>query len=63
MDAGGYAKFGMQFDDPRLAIGFYPLGQLVDIEQFNDAQARQNLREKLRSSAAIGWKARSICDA
>lgn len=54
-EAGGYAKFGINFGDPRLAIGFYPLGQLVDINRFKDAAARQNLRDRLSSSTVIDW--------
>lgn len=52
----GVAFFGMKYEDPRLAKGFFELGELVDVDSYRaDKALRDELRSKLTTADVIGW--------
>lgn len=52
----GVAFFGMKYEDPRLAKGFFKLGELVDVDSYRaDKALRDELRSKLTTADVIGW--------
>lgn len=52
----GVDFFGMKYDDPRLAKGFFKLGELVDADSYRANKAlRDELRNKLTTADVIGW--------
>ncbi len=52
---GGLAFWGYEFDSPYLAKGFFQLGQLVDMDRYQDQAQRQMLREQLARAHVVGW--------
>lgn len=52
----GVDFFGMKYDDPNLAKGFFKLGELVDADSYRANKAlRDELRNKLTTADVIGW--------
>lgn len=54
-ERGGQDFFKHSLDDPKLAIGYLKIGQLVNIQEFNTITARDKLRKQLATSTLIGW--------
>lgn len=52
---GGRDFFGYDYDDPRLAKGFFVLGELEDLASYADPQRRQALRAQLQQAHVAGW--------
>ncbi len=52
---GGQRFFGFDYDDPKFAKGFFKLGQLQDIGQYELPERRQALRLQLKNSHIVGW--------
>lgn len=52
---GGADYFGYPIDDPAMAIGFFRLGTLMDIDNYATAEQRHALRAKLQSAVVVGW--------
>jgi hypothetical protein len=52
---GGWRFFGYEYDDPRLARGFFKLGELVDLADYADASRRDALRTALSSAHVQSW--------
>ncbi len=46
---GGAAFFGYEFDDPKLAVGFFKLGQLENINDYASFEQRQKLRAQIKN--------------
>lgn len=53
---GGQDYFGYSFDDPAMAIGFFRLGTLTDIDAYASLEERLQLRTKLQSAVVLGWQ-------
>lgn len=53
---GGEAFFRFPYHDPRMAKGFFIVGQLEDLDDYGDSARRQALRDKLRSSSVDSWR-------
>lgn len=48
--------FGMKYEDPKLAKGFFKLGELVNVDMYRaDKALRDELRNKLTTADVIGW--------
>lgn len=56
---GGAEFFGIDYDDPRLAKGFFRIGQLIDLQAYSTFTQRNALREQLKTSRIVAWKFRS----
>jgi hypothetical protein len=54
-DRGGQDFFGFALDDPRLAVGYLKIGELVNLDEFATVQARDQLRSQLAQSQPVGW--------
>lgn len=52
---GGKQFFGFDFDDQKLAKGFFKLGQLQDIAEYSLPHRREALRQQLKKSDVVGW--------
>jgi hypothetical protein len=52
---GGRQFFGFDFDDPKLARGFFKIGQLENLSDFTTVSARQALRNSLKDSHVVNW--------
>lgn len=55
-ERGGISYFGYEIDDPRLAVGYMKIGQLLNLAEYSNLAARQKLRSTLARSSLIGWK-------
>ncbi|MBL0076566.1 MAG: hypothetical protein IPP41_11810 [Rhodocyclaceae bacterium] len=53
---GGNSFFGFDFDDPRLAKGFFKIGQLENLDHYRNASQRTALREQLKGSSIVQWQ-------
>lgn len=53
---GGREFWPYEFHDPRMCIGFYQLGQLVDVDWFNTSAARSALRQSLSKAEVVSWQ-------
>lgn len=53
---GGTEFFGFDYEDPRLAKGFFKIGQLVDLTAYASFTQRQTLREQLKNSRIVVWQ-------
>ena len=53
---GGKEFFGFEYEDPKLAKGFFKIGQLADLTSYSSFESRQALREQLRSSRIAAWR-------
>ena len=52
----GVDFFGMKYEDPKLAKGFFKLGELVNADVYRaDKALRDELRNKLTTAEVIGW--------
>ena len=56
LQRGGSDFFGFEYGDPKMARGFFKLGQLEDLQDYSNMEQRQALREKLKSSRITGWR-------
>jgi hypothetical protein len=54
-ERGGKDFFKYSLDDPRLAVGYLKIGQLVNIQAYDSVPARDLLRTQLATSSLIGW--------
>lgn len=54
-ERGGKEFFTYDFDDVRLAKGFFQLGTLENINEFNTLEARNNLRETIKNAEIVSW--------
>ncbi|CAB4241626.1 hypothetical protein UFOVP71_164 [uncultured Caudovirales phage] len=52
---GGQDFFKYSLDDPRLAVGYLKIGQLVNIQEFDTVPARNLLRKQLATTVLSGW--------
>lgn len=52
---GGKQFFGFDFDDKKLAKGFFKLGQLQNIAEYGQREQREALRQQLRRSHVVQW--------
>ena len=52
---GGKQFFGFDFDDHKLAKGFFKLGQLQNIADYTQPERRQTLRQQLKRSHVVQW--------
>ncbi len=52
---GGMQFFGFDYEDKKLAKGFFKLGQLQDIAEYAHPEQREALRRQLRKSHVVGW--------
>jgi hypothetical protein len=53
---GGQPYFGYSYDDTRLAKGFFNLGQLENLAEFDTVEKRQSLRNLLKTNPIIKWE-------
>jgi hypothetical protein len=53
---GGADFFGYEFDDPRMAKGFFKLGHLENLGAYATLEQRQALRDQLKSSRILSWR-------
>lgn len=53
---GGQSYFGFAYDDLKLAKGFFTLGQLENIDDYDDPAQRMALRNQLKDSTIISWR-------
>lgn len=53
---GAKEFFGFEYEDPRLAKGFFKIGQLVDLPAYSAREQRQALREQLKTSRITAWQ-------
>lgn len=53
---GGEPFFGYAYDAPRMAKGFFKLGQLQNVADYGTRAQRQALREQLQSADIVGWE-------
>jgi hypothetical protein len=53
---GGQDYFGYSFYDPALAVGFFRLGTLMEVDSYQTFERRAELREKLQSAVVMGWQ-------
>jgi hypothetical protein len=52
---GGLGFFHLKFDDPRLAKGFFKLGELQDLSQYSLSD-RVDIRMALKYTSVTGWR-------
>jgi hypothetical protein len=55
-ERGGQTFFKYALNDPRLAVGYLKIGQLVNVDEFTSVAARAQLREQLAAGVLTGWK-------
>lgn len=53
---GAKEFFGFEYEDPKLAKGFFKIGQLVDLPAYSKHAERQALRDQLKDSRVTSWK-------
>ena len=53
---GGRQFFGVDYQDAKLAKGFFRLGQLENLDACSQPAQRRALREQLKASQIIDWK-------
>lgn len=53
---GGKSFFGFDYEDPKIAKGFFKLGQLENLSRYSTFTQRQALREQLRASRITAWQ-------
>jgi hypothetical protein len=53
---GGKSFFGFDYNDPKLAKGFFKLGQLENLHEYNSFEQRQALRDQLIKSQIVAWQ-------
>ncbi len=53
---GGKKFFGFDFHDEKLAIGFFKLGQLENLDSYSTTAHRGNLRDRLKDSHIVKWE-------
>ena len=53
---GGQRYFGFEYDDPKLAKGFFTLGELENVDDYRDPIHRKALRDRLNDSTIVGWQ-------
>lgn len=53
---GGKQFFGFDYDDPKIAKGFFKLGQLEDLNGYSTFAERQALRDELKTSRVTSWE-------
>lgn len=53
---GGMSFFGFRFEDPKLANGFFKIGQLENLERYRNPSQRTALREQLKLSNVVDWR-------
>ena len=53
---GGRDFFGHDYDDPRLARGFFVVATLENLNDFSDVRQRDALRAQLRDAHVVGWQ-------
>lgn len=51
---GGHDFFGMDYSDPRMAKGFFNLGQMENLEQFS-FDDREQIRDALKTAHVVHW--------
>ena len=51
---GGKQFFGFDYEDQKLAKGFFKLGQLQDMTEYAQPQRREALRQQLKKSQVVG---------
>ncbi len=56
MHRGGENFFGFSFDAPKIAKGFFKVGQLESLQDYGESAQRQALRDKLKSSTIRSWR-------
>lgn len=57
INRGGVEFFRKQYDNPTMAIGFYKLGQLVNVDQYRTSEQQRNeLRAAVSSAVVVDWK-------
>jgi len=54
-ERGGQDFFKYSLSDPKLAVGYLKIGQLVNIQEFATIPARDLLRKQLATSTLTGW--------
>ena len=54
-ERGGEVFFKYAINDPRLAVGYLKIGELVNIQQYASISARDALRKQLATSKLTGW--------
>lgn len=52
---GGWRFFGYEYDDPRLARGFFKLGELEDVAEYAEPSRREALRSALSEAHVLSW--------
>lgn len=53
---GAKEFFGLEYEDPKLAKGFFKIGQLVDLPAYSARARRQALRDQLKTSRITAWR-------
>lgn len=53
---GGKGFFGLEYEDPKLAKGFFKVGQLLDLPVYSTHTRRQALRDQLKTSRIVAWQ-------
>lgn len=54
-ERGGISFFGFEFDDPLMRKGFFKLGQLENVSEFDTKEKRDDLRNQIKDSEIINW--------
>lgn len=53
---GAKGFFGLEYEDPKLAKGFFKVGQLLDLPVYSTHTRRQALRDQLKTSRIVAWQ-------
>ncbi|PPD51206.1 MAG: hypothetical protein CTY12_08770, partial [Methylotenera sp.] len=54
-ERGGISFFGYEFDDPLMRKGFFKLGQLENVSEFDTKEKRDQLRNQIKDNVIVSW--------